>query len=76
MCIYLCHHCLSADFDGFGEFGEPGIERVKALADISRSRYFAIATKPVHQLLIRPILHNYGAAPAIPPSYIRVRAVV
>ena len=42
------------------------------------STYVAIATKPVHQLQIRPIAHNYGAlaSPTIPSSYIRVRAVV
>ena len=34
------------------------IERVQALADISRSRYVVIATKPVHRLQIRPIVHN------------------
>jgi len=28
------------------------------LANISRSRYVAIATQPVHRLQIRPILHN------------------
>jgi len=35
--------------------------------------YVAIATKPVYRLQIRSILHNPSA---IPPSYIRVRAVV
>jgi len=35
-------------------------ERVQALADISRSRYVVIATKPVNRLQIRPIVHNYG----------------
>jgi len=29
-----------------------------ALAGISRSRYDVIATKPVHRLQIRPIVHN------------------
>ena len=38
--------------------------------------YVIIATKPVHQLQIRSIMHNYRAPPTIPPSYIRVRAVV
>ena len=33
---------------------QPDIEQVQALADISRSRYFVIATKPVHRLQIRP----------------------
>jgi len=36
----------------------------------------AIATQPVHRLQIRPILHNYGASPTTPTSYIRVRAIV
>ena len=35
----------------------PGIERVQALADISRS-FRVIATKPVHRLQICPIMHN------------------
>jgi len=30
----------------------PGIERVQALADIPRSGYVVIATKPVHRLQI------------------------
>jgi len=30
----------------------------------------------MHQLQIRPIVHNYRASPNIPPTYIRVRAVV
>ena len=42
---------------------EPGRERVQALADISRSRYVAIATQPVHRLQIRAIVHNYGGIP-------------
>jgi len=33
-----------------------GIQRVQA--DISRSRYVAIATQPVHRLQIRPTMHN------------------
>jgi len=37
---------------------KPGIERVQALADISRSRCVVIATQPVHRLQIRPIVHN------------------
>jgi len=31
---------------------------VQALADISPSRYVAIATQPVHRLQIRPLVHN------------------
>jgi len=37
-------------------------------------RYAALATKPVHRLQIRPIVHSQSATPTIPPSYIRVRA--
>ena len=36
----------------------------------------AIATQPVHRLQIRPIVHNLGASPTYPPSYIGVRAIV
>jgi len=55
----------------------PGIQRVQALADISRLRYVVIAMKPVHQLQIHSIVHNEGAPPTIPPSYIWVvRTVV
>jgi len=50
------------------------IERVQALADISRSGYIVIATNPVHRLQIRPIVHNQRASPLIiPPTCIRVR---
>ena len=35
-----------------------GIEPVQALGDISRSGYVVTATKPVHLLQIRPIVHN------------------
>jgi len=34
-----------------------------------------MATQPVRRLQIRPIVHNWGAFPTIPPSYIRVRAI-
>jgi len=37
---------------------KPSIERVQTLADISRSRYVVMGTKPVHRLQIRPIVHN------------------
>jgi len=30
------------------------------LANVSRSRYVAIATQPLHRLQIRPIVHNWG----------------
>jgi len=36
----------------------------------------AIATQPVHRLQIRATVHNLGASPTTPPSYIRVRAMV
>ena len=57
---------------------QPGIEWVQVLADISRSALccHSIATKPVHRLQIRPIVHNYRASPTIPPLYIRFHAVV
>ena len=45
---------------------KPGIERVQALADFRVRRYVVIATKPVHRLQIRPIMHNYRAPPSIP----------
>jgi len=55
-----------------GRHSKPGIQRVRALADISRSALYAfamrghkltyayvvIATKQVHRLQIRPIVHN------------------
>ena len=53
----------------------PGIERVQALADIPRSGYVVIATKPVHRLQIRPIVYNYGGPLTIPPAYILIRGV-
>jgi len=37
---------------------KPGIKRVQALADISRSALVVIATKLVHRLQISPIVHN------------------
>jgi len=40
------------------------------------SRYVTIATQPVHRLQIRPTVHNSGASPTIPPSYIWIRAIV
>jgi len=45
------------DFESVTQL-QPGIERVQALADMSRLRYVVIATKPVHLLQIRPIVHN------------------
>jgi len=37
---------------------KPGVQRVQALADISRSRYDIIGMKPVHRLQICLIVHN------------------
>jgi len=45
---------------------KPGIKRVQALADISRSGYVVIATKPVHRLQICPIVHDKRAPATIP----------
>jgi len=42
----------------FGNQTQPGMARVQALAGISRSRYVAITTQPVHRLQIRRIVHN------------------
>jgi len=55
---------------------QPGIQRVQALADISRSRYVVITTKPVHRLQICPIVHDYRAPRTIPLRYIPARAVM
>jgi len=56
------------------------VRRAVGLADyrraLPRTSSVAIATQPVHGLQIRPIVHNYGASPTTPPSYIRVRAIV
>jgi len=38
--------------------------------------YAVTATKPIHRLQIHQTAHNYRARPIIPPTYIRVRAVV
>ena len=68
---------------------KPATERVQALADIRIRRYTHLqcirlkltyayvvtATKPVHRLQIRPIVHN-GRHRYHSPSYIRVCAVV
>jgi len=46
------------------------------IANISCSRYVAIATQPMLRLQIPPIGHNYGASTTTPPSYIWVCAIV
>jgi len=40
------------------DFNQALREYKHVLANISRSRYVAIATQPVHRLQIRPIVHN------------------
>jgi len=53
------HYTLSfTRRNGIYSLFKPGIDRVQALADISRSRYVLIATKPVHRLQILPVAHN------------------
>jgi len=47
-----------------------------SLAFRVRVMLIAIATQPVHRLQIRPVVHNYGAPPTTPASYMLVRAVV
>jgi len=39
-------------------------------------RYVVIATKPVHQLQVHPIVHKWRAPPTFPQTYIRVHAVM
>ena len=51
--------------------GGPGKRAVKRLW-----WYVVIATKPMHRLQIRPIVHNQRALSTIPSSYIRIRAVL
>jgi len=58
--VVVSHHLLQRQQQ------QSGIGRVRALADISRSGYVVIATKPVHQLQIRPIVHNHWAPHTIP----------
>ena len=44
------------------------MERVQALADISRSalcQYIVTTTKPVHRLQICPVVNNWGASPTV-----------
>jgi len=60
-------HVHETDINGSANANtiQPAIERVQALADISRSTLYAFAvykailpTKPVHLLQIRPIVHK------------------
>jgi len=54
-----------------------GIDRVQALGDISRSALCYHSNEiraPISQ--IRPMVQKYKAPPTIPPTYIRVCAVV
>jgi len=59
-------------------YSKPGVQRVhyKNSLTFRVRRYVVIATKPVDRLQIRPVVHNYGAPPTIPPTYIPVPAVV
>jgi len=52
--------CFKREWESLlqGQYLEPGVEPVQALTDISRSGYVVIATKPVHRLQIRSIVHN------------------
>jgi len=54
------------------------LERVQAciLANISRSRYVAMATQPVQPTATPPNSAQLGGIPTTPPSYSRVRAIV
>ena len=54
----------------------PGTEPVQALTDISHSVLCCHSNKTVHRLQIHTIVHNKRAPSTIPPTYIRVRAVV
>jgi len=64
-CVHACVVCAACA----GRSGLP-------LGSATHFHNVAIATHPVHRLQIRPIVHNYGASPTTPPSYIRVRAIV
>ena len=55
---------------------KPDTECVQALTDVSRSALCYHGNESVHRLQIRPIMHKQTAPPTIPPSYIRVRAVM
>jgi len=55
---------------------KPGIERVQALADISLSALCCHSNETRAQIVNPPNSAQIEAPPTIPPSYIRVRAVV
>ena len=61
---------------------EPPTEKNRHMSEYKHSLTFrvrchvVIVTILVHRLQISPILHNYRAPRAIPPSYIRVRVVM
>ena len=56
-CVTTIHFASSTSHEKCNY--QPGIERVQALADILRWRYVVMATKPVHRLQIRSIVHPY-----------------
>ena len=53
---------------------QSGIERAQALTDISRSALCCHSNETGAPIANPPKLHNYGARPTIPPSYLWVRA--
>jgi len=55
---------------------KPGIERVQALADISRSALCCRTNEIRAPIANPPISAQLEGTPTIPPSYIRFRAVV
>jgi len=55
---------------------KPGIERVQALADISRSALCCHSNETRAPIANPPNNAQREGTPTIPPSYIRVRAVV
>jgi len=55
---------------------KPGIYEYKHSLTFRVRRHVVIATKFVHRLQIRPIVHNQGAPATVPSSYIRFRAVL
>ena len=60
VCYRVTHHTVQNSSDNPLECPVDihHCEYVGLLANISRSRYIAIATQPVHRLQIRPLVHN------------------
>jgi len=55
---------------------QPGIERLQALADISRSAQCCHSNETHAPIVNPPNSAQLNGTPTIPPSYIRVHAVV